>query len=208
MTLEFRKKTLTPFVCISLFFLSNSLCAEQEIREYRGVRLDPYYREYDNSIKGPQSVDLETYRLKIIGLIEKPQSLVYHEVLALASVKRAVTLHCVEGWEEHLLFEGIRLFDLLQLAKPGKGVKTVIFRAKDGYSSSLDYDEVLRLDIMLAAKINGKVLDKRRGFPFQVVAESKFGYKWVKWLTVIELSDKPYLGYWEALGYDNKADVN
>jgi DMSO/TMAO reductase YedYZ molybdopterin-dependent catalytic subunit len=41
----------------------------------------------------------------------------------------------------------------------------------------------------------------------QVVAESKFGYKWVKWLERIELSDKPYLGYWERLGYDNDANI-
>jgi len=39
------------------------------------------------------------------------------------------------------------------------------------------------------------------------VAESKLGYKWVKWVTRIELSDKPYKGFWEQRGYDNEADV-
>jgi DMSO/TMAO reductase YedYZ molybdopterin-dependent catalytic subunit len=181
--------------------------AEREIREYQGKRLDPFDREYDNSIKGPQRVDIEKYRLEVTGLVHTPQSLTYGEVLSLPSVKRAVTLYCVEGWDEHLLFEGVRLVDLLALAQPKKGVRTVIFHAVDGYSSSLTYRDVTRLDVMLAAKINGKVLDAKRGFPFQVVAESKWGYKWVKWVTRIELSDKPYKGFWEQRGYDNEGNV-
>jgi DMSO/TMAO reductase YedYZ molybdopterin-dependent catalytic subunit len=181
--------------------------AEREIREYKGEHFDPFDRKYDNSINGPQQVDIEQYRLHITGLVQKPQTLTYQEVLNLPSVKRAVTLYCVEGWDEHLLFEGVRLADLLALANPNKEVRTVIFYAVDGYSSSLTYDETIRLDIMLAAKINGRVLDAQRGFPFQVVAESKLGYKWVKWVQEIELSDKPYKGYWEQRGYDNDADV-
>jgi DMSO/TMAO reductase YedYZ molybdopterin-dependent catalytic subunit len=48
-----------------------------------------------------------------------------------------------------------------------------------------------------------------RGFPFQVVAQSKFGYKWAKWIDRIELSsDTDFKGYWESRGYSNNADVN
>jgi DMSO/TMAO reductase YedYZ molybdopterin-dependent catalytic subunit len=181
--------------------------AVREIREYQGKPLDPFDRAYDNSIKGPQRVDINAYRLKVSGLVHVPQSLAYEEVLRLPVVKRAITLYCVEGWNEHLLFEGVRLADLLALAKPKKGVRFIIFYAADGYSSSLSSDDAIRLDVMLAAKINGRVLDAQRGFPFQVVAESKLGYKWVKWVTRIELSDKPYKGFWEERGYDNEADV-
>ncbi|MCJ7663507.1 MAG: molybdopterin-dependent oxidoreductase [Desulfobacterales bacterium] len=188
-----------------------AICAmaqpEREIREYEGKRLDAFDRAYDNSIAGPQRVDIKQYRLKVTGLVEAPQSLTYHEVLRVPIVKRAVTLYCVEGWNEHLLFEGVRLVDLLALAKPKEGVRFIIFYATDGYSSSLTYDDATRLDVMLAAKINGRVLDAKRGFPFQVVAESKLGYKWVKWVTRIELSDKPYKGFWEERGFDNEADV-
>jgi DMSO/TMAO reductase YedYZ molybdopterin-dependent catalytic subunit len=189
------------------FIIGSVVHAEREIREYQGKPLDPFDRAYDNSIKGPQQVDSQQYRLAVTGLVRSPQSLTYQEVLSLPKVKRAITLHCVEGWSEHLLFEGVRLADLLALAKPRPGIRTVIFYAADGYSSSLTYDDATRLDVMLAAKINGKVLDAKRGFPFQVVAESKWGYKWVKWVTRIELSKDPYKGYWEQLGYDNEADV-
>lgn len=187
----------------SLATISDSL----EVREYQGLPLDTYFREYDNSIRGPQAVDVETYRLEIGGLVEEPQSLTYEEVLDLEPVERVVTLYCVEGWKERLLFEGVRLADLLALAKPKEGVTTLILHAVDGYSTSHPYEDIERLDFMLAAKINGRVLDETRGFPFQLVAESKFGYKWIKWINRIELSDQPYRGFWESRGYSNEADV-
>jgi DMSO/TMAO reductase YedYZ molybdopterin-dependent catalytic subunit len=154
-------------------------------------------------------VNIDTYyRLEITGLVDTPLALTYKEVLALPNVKRAITLHCVEGWSEDLLFEGVRLSDILAKAKPKPAMQTVIFHAVDGYTSSLASAYVKEKDLLLAYKINGQVLDERRGFPFQVVAESKLGYKWVKWVKKIELSDKPYQGYWEQRGYDNEADVN
>jgi DMSO/TMAO reductase YedYZ molybdopterin-dependent catalytic subunit len=56
--------------------------------------------------------------------------------------------------------------------------------------------------------MNGLVLPPERGFPFQLVAESKYGYKWIKWITKIEVSnDSSYLGYWESRGFSNNADL-
>jgi DMSO/TMAO reductase YedYZ molybdopterin-dependent catalytic subunit len=197
---------LLPIILLYLLVIY-AFAETKEIRDYQGQRLDPYSRAYDNSIKGPQTVSPDTYRLKITGLVDSPRTLTYQQVLALPVQKRAITLYCVEGWNEHLLFEGILINDLLALAKPRSSIRTIIFYAADGYSSSLKFDEVRRLNLMLAYKINGRVLDAQRGFPFQVVAESKLGYKWVKWVERIDLSDKPFQGFWERQGYDNQADV-
>jgi DMSO/TMAO reductase YedYZ molybdopterin-dependent catalytic subunit len=58
-------------------------------------------------------------------------------------------------------------------------------------------------------KLNDITLPAERGFPFQVVAESKYGYKWAKWITGIELSSNAdFRGYWESYGYNNDAAVN
>jgi DMSO/TMAO reductase YedYZ molybdopterin-dependent catalytic subunit len=41
------------------------------------------------------------------------------------------------------------------------------------------------------------------------VAEDKWGYKWIKWITRIELSeDSNYKGYWEQRGFNNDGDVS
>ena len=56
--------------------------------------------------------------------------------------------------------------------------------------------------------MNNITFPPERGFPFQLVAESKFGYKWIKWITEIELyDDADYRGYWESRGYSNNAEL-
>jgi DMSO/TMAO reductase YedYZ molybdopterin-dependent catalytic subunit len=56
--------------------------------------------------------------------------------------------------------------------------------------------------------MNGVILPPERGFPFQLVAESKYGYKWIKWVTTIEISsDANFRGYWESRGFSNEANL-
>ena len=98
--------------------------------------------------------------------------------------------------------------DLLRAAGIDNSSQVVIFRAHDGYSTSLSLDYIMNNEILMAYKMNGVVLPPERGFPFELVAESKWGYKWIKWITEIELSDKvDYKGYWESRGYPNNADI-
>lgn len=203
-----KKSIKIPFLIMAFLAVGINSYSQVEIKEYQGEKLSPFDRSYDNSIKGPQKVDINKYRLIVNGKIQKALLFTYAQVLALPSATRAITLNCIEGWSEHLLFKGVRIADIVKSTIINKDVQTVIFYAIDGYSSSLSYKYVLENDIMLAYEINGKKLDEKRGFPFQVVAESKFGYKWVKWVTRIEFSDKPYEGYWEQRGYDNEANIN
>jgi DMSO/TMAO reductase YedYZ molybdopterin-dependent catalytic subunit len=178
-----------------------------ETTEYQGQTLSPFNRHYDNSIKGPQQVDVQTYRLEVGGLVDRPLSLTYEQILALPSQTRVVNLPCVEGWDEKLLFQGVPVLDLLAQAGAQPEGVTVIFRAVDGYSSALSLDFVKKAQVLLAYKVNGLPLDARRGFPLQVVAEHQLGYKWVKWVTSVELSSQPYLGYWEKRGYPTEAET-
>jgi len=91
------------------------------------------------------------------------------------------------------------------------GVVIAIFYTADvpeGYTS-LDLNYIDANNIILALKLNDITLPPDRGFPFQVVAKSKFGYKWAKWVTHIELSSNTnFRGYWESNGYNNNADIN
>ena len=62
---------------------------------------------------------------------------------------------------------------------------------------------------MIAYKMNNVILPPERGFPFQLVAEQKWGYKWIKWITKIELSNNTnYKGFWESRGYNNDGNLN
>ncbi len=181
-----------------------------EIREYQGERLSSVDDFRENSIKGPQHIDIENYQLEINGLVENPRTYTYDEVIGDNQLyKKVVTLNCVEGWSATVLWEGMLVSDLLEKAGPTDGANTVIFYAYDGYSTSMPLDYIMDNDIMMAFKMNEIALPVERGYPFQLVAESKWGYKWIKWITRIELSDDAnYRGYWESRGYSNSGDLD
>jgi DMSO/TMAO reductase YedYZ molybdopterin-dependent catalytic subunit len=177
----------------------------EEIREYEGQDLSSISDFRENSIKGPQQVNTSNYRLRITGLVNQTLEYTYNDILnSYEKYQKVVTLHCVEGWSVKILWEGFLLKDLLQEAGIKPEAQLVIFRAYDGYSTSLQLDYLMEKDIIVAYKMNGLELPSERGFPFQLVAESKYGYKWIKWITEIELSDDlNFRGFWESRGYPN-----
>ncbi len=179
-----------------------------EVQNYQGKLLDPAIGPRDNSISGVQHIDIQNYTLTIKGLSEAPVELSYDDVLAYAPNQRLITLHCVEGWEATILWEGVLLSDLIALANPGPEVTTIIFHSSDGYTTSLPYQTIKDKALILAYKSNGLYLPDEMGYPFIVVAQDKLGYKWARWVTKIELStDENYKGYWESRGYTNEANV-
>jgi DMSO/TMAO reductase YedYZ molybdopterin-dependent catalytic subunit len=182
----------------------------REIREYQGEDLSSVNDFRENSIKGPQYIDKEDYQLEITGLVESPETYTYDEVIGdYQSYKKVVTLNCVEGWDVAILWEGPLVRDLLAEAGPLAGANTIIFHAYDGYTTSFPIDYIMDNDIIMAYKMNDITLPPERGFPFQLVAESKWGYKWIKWITKIELSnDEDYDGFWESRGYSNSGDLD
>ena len=181
-----------------------------EIREYEGERLSSLAEFRENSIKGPQRVEKEGYQLKIRGLVDDPKVYTYDEVIDnYKHYKKVVTLDCVEGWSVTILWEGMLVRELIQESNPLSDARVVIFYADDGYTTSLPIDYIMNNDILMAYKMNDVALPPERGFPFQLVAESKWGYKWIKWITAIELSDDVnYRGFWESRGYSNSADLD
>ncbi|HUL61884.1 MAG TPA: molybdopterin-dependent oxidoreductase, partial [Methanocella sp.] len=89
------------------------------------------------------------------------------------------------------------------------GAKTVKFYAADGYSTSFPLSYIVDNDVLMAFAMNNVTLPPERGYPFQLVAEGKWGYKWIKWITRIEVSDDARLtGYWESRGYSGSGDLN
>jgi len=202
-------------VAIIAFGVNTGCCQTEglvpvEVREYEGEDLSSINAFRENSIKGPQEIDVESYTLRITGLVTNSTSYTYDEVLnRYQHYKKVVTLDCVEGWSVTILWEGVLVRDLLAEAEPLENAEVLIFHAYDGYTTSLPIDYIMDNDILMAYKMNDVILPPERGFPFQLVAESKWGYKWVKWITEIELSaDASYRGYWESRGYSNSADLD
>jgi DMSO/TMAO reductase YedYZ molybdopterin-dependent catalytic subunit len=181
-----------------------------EVREYKGENLSSVSDLRDNAIKGIQNIVIEDYQLEITGLVANPTNFSYDEVIDdFDNYKKVVILNCVEGWAAKILWEGVLVRDIIEEADPLPEVNTIIFHANDGYTTSFPIEYVMDNDILMAYKMNEITLPPERGFPFQLVAESKWGYKWIKWVTKIELSDDAsYEGFWESRGYSNDGDLD
>jgi DMSO/TMAO reductase YedYZ molybdopterin-dependent catalytic subunit len=183
---------------------------EVEATEFQGVKLTPIKDQRNNALDGTRYLDRDTYTLVVDGLVKNPLALSYEDLQAYEQHSWLMDLDCVEGWGFTAKWTGPSLVDILEEAEVDPSALIAIFYTDDvssGYTS-LDLDYILENEILLALKINDITLPPERGFPFQVVAKSKYGYKWAKWVTRIELSaDTDFRGFWESYGYSNDAEV-
>ncbi len=199
-------------MCLFIVILFSNCLSKQENRndteaaEYMGIKLTPISQQGNNAIKGTQFIDKDIYRLRIDGMVERPANLTYDQITTYTPVSKVVTLNCVEGWSFTAKWTGVPLKILLDGTGIRENATTVIFYSTDGYSTSHDLDYLIDNNIMLAYRINDIILPPDRGFPLQLVAEGKYGYKWAKWIYHIELVNASYKGYWESRGYNNKGD--
>ena len=183
--------------------------AEIEATEFQGVKLTPLREQGNNALRGTQFIDKEAYRLVVDGLVEHPLSLSYADLQAYEQESWLMDMNCVEGWGFTAKWTGPSLPAILADAGVKPEAVIAIFHTADveGGYTSLPLDYIRENNILLALKINDITLPPERGFPFQVVAKDKYGYKWAKWVTRIELSsDSSFRGYWERAGYNNNAD--
>jgi DMSO/TMAO reductase YedYZ molybdopterin-dependent catalytic subunit len=181
-----------------------------EIRSYQGKDLSSINDFHENSINGAQYINESDYRLTVTGLANKTDIYTFRDVLEkYPHYSKVVTLHCVEGWDATILWEGVQVRDLIREAGADPEANTVVFTAHDGYTTSFPLDYLMNRDILMAYSMNNVTLPAERGYPFELVAENKWGYKWIKWIEKIELTNDPaYRGYWEQRGYSNSGDLD
>jgi DMSO/TMAO reductase YedYZ molybdopterin-dependent catalytic subunit len=206
---------LIAVVLVMLFFtlyylgMQPRVLYPSEVRNYEGQNLASIADVRENAIRGIQNLNTSSYRLHINGLVDRNLSYTYEEVVnGFRAYEKVVNIYCVEGWNATILWQGILVDDLLNQAGVNPSAVAVIFYASDGYSTSLPLDYIRSNHIILGYKMNGLVMPVERGYPFELVAENQYGYKWIKWVTQIEVTDNPnYLGYWESRGYPNNATL-
>jgi len=166
--------------------------------DYRRVKEFPV-----RSIEGTRNVDLKTWLLKIEGLVDKPISFSFDEIKALPQTIQTKNFICVEGWGlDNRKWEGVHLREILSKVKISPKAKFVTFHAVGGqYKDSLSIKEALEPDTMLAYKLDDKNLSPDHGFPLRLIVPRMYGYKGVKWVERIVLTEKQEVGYWEKGGY-------
>lgn len=150
-------------------------------------------------------IDPATYRLRVWGLVNEELSLSLDDVKSLPSVARDEPLACVVGWTDYRLWRGATLCDVLELAGP-RGMYVTI-RDDQGFSATLDMEYILSGRPILAWEAGGEELPREHGWPLRVVAPDRWGFKWVKWVSEIEVQDRGYEGTYESHGFSLDGDV-
>ena len=182
--------------------------ADVELPEGGTVEVTPLEEMRVRTAESDPVIEADDYTLTITGLVENPVSITFAEITSMEAEERLVDLPCVEGWTESALWKGIRLAPLLERAGVLDGADNVVFSSPGGYTTSLTLEDIAQTDPLLAYGANGEMLPHEQGFPIRLVVPDRLGYKWIKWVTAIEVISGEYEGYWESRGYSNEADAS
>lgn len=130
--------------------------------------------------------------LRIVGAVAN--ELVVDDALAgLPWVEQVSDFHCVTTWSRRgLRWGGVRFADfyervLVPQAKPQTAATTFILRGQDGARTTMQLEDLLAPDVLIATMLDGEPLSVAHGAPLRLVAPAHYGYKSVKHLSRIEI---------------------
>ena len=172
-------------------------------------------------------VDADAWRLEVTGRVGRRLTLALGELRARPARELTVTMECAgngrallaprplsQPWLTEAVgtarWRGTPLSALLADAGADSGAVEVVFTGVDRgieggveqeYARSLPIREARRDDVLLAYEMNGQPLLPQHGFPLRLVVPGWYGMTNVKWLRRIELVDRPFAGYQQAVSY-------
>lgn len=157
-------------------------------------------------------VSLTSWRLKIVGLVDRPLDLSYNDLLALPARRVYRTLECISnevGGDliSNALWTGVEFGELLRRASLRDGAQVLHFTSADGYTENMSIAQALLPSTLLAYRMNDAPLTRKHGFPLRVLGSGTFGMKNPKWITQIEVARSGAPGFWEQQGWDAGAVI-
>jgi sulfoxide reductase catalytic subunit YedY len=129
-----------------------------------------------------------TYRLKIGGLVEKPQSLTLGQLRKFPHEVQNSRMKCVQCWSSRASWGGFRFGHLMEAVKPLKSAKAIRIDCADKWYEYMLLEEMLLPRVLFSLDMEGKPLTDRHGAPLRLIDPSKYGYKSAKLITSIEFA--------------------
>ena len=175
---------------------------------------ESFYR-IDTRLLGPPRVDVDSWQLRVTGMVEHPFELTFSELLALPMVEEYVTLSCVSNevggdLVGNAAWRGVPLTAILDRAGVRDGATQIVGRSVDGFT--VGFPTELAVDgrhALVAVGMNGELLPDDHGFPARLVVSGLYGYtSATKWLEEIELTTwEAFDAYWIPRGWSKFAPV-
>lgn len=174
---------------------------------------DDFYR-IDTALSFP-SVDLDSWRLRIFGMVDNEVEFSYDDIAALTQIERTITICCVSNevggpYIGNATWQGVRLSELLDMAGVRDGAEQLFSRSVDGWTCGFPIELALDgRDAMLAIGMNGEPLPVMHGFPARLIVPGVYGYvsatKWISEIEINRWSDAE--GYWVPRGWSRDAPI-
>lgn len=173
---------------------------------------DRFYR-IDTTIETPQ-VDAATWSMTVEGLVDRPLTLSYADLLARPQVTRTITLACVSNYVGGLLvgtaeWEGVLLADVLREAGVQDSAEQVFSTSVDGWTCGFPIAAALDgRDALIALRMNGEPLPAEHGYPVRLVVPGLYGYvSATKWLSSIRLTTWEEESFWIRVGWSREGPI-
>lgn len=135
----------------------------------------------------PDPVDIETWRLAVDGLVDRPMSFSLADLESLAAGDLTATIDCTGGWYSTQEWSGIPIARLLAEARPLDGAGSITVESVTGYSRRFSMAEAGRS--LLALAVSGRPLTHGHGAPVRIVVPDHRGFDWVKWVRRITVNE-------------------
>ena len=167
--------------------------------------------------KYAHEMTVDPWSIEVVGEVAKPGKINLEDALSrYQQEERIYRLRCVEAWSMVVPWVGFSLADLLKDFEPTSKARYVAFetlhrpnemRGTRSYTSIIDwpYKEGLRLDeamhplAILSVGMYGKTLPNQNGAPVRLVVPWKYGFKSIKSVVKIRLTEKQPPTSWQAL---------
>jgi methionine sulfoxide reductase catalytic subunit len=154
------------------------------------------------------------WAVEVGGLVHNPKTYALEDLLKFTQKERIYRLRCVEAWSMVIPWSGFELNELLKEVEPMTSAKYVSFTTlmdkeqMPGEGSSFypwPYKEGLRLDeamhrlTIIATGLYGQPLPNQNGAPLRLVVPWKYGFKSIKAIIRIELTDQKPETFWNDI---------
>ena len=173
---------------------------------------------------GHPEIDTATYRLRVSGLVDRPLSLSLADLRAMSSRNLVFGFECsgnrgpVNGLSSNGRWRGVPLRAVLERAGVQAEAREFVFFGADHgeeevefrgraypvdqqYGRSLQRDQALSDEPLLAYSLNDEPLSTHQGRPLRLLVPGWYGAPNVKWLSEIHVQEDPYLGKYQARWY-------
>ena len=158
---------------------------------------------------GPPQVNLDTWTLRVIGLVREPLEWNWREFTSLPRVRVFADFHCVTQWSRlGNIWEGISTREII--ARAGGVLPEARFVLAHGYdhgfTTNVPIEDFLAEDALIAISHDGEPLSLDHGGPARLIVPRLYAWKSAKWVEAIELLSQDQAGFWESNGYHMHGD--